>query len=198
MQGIDAPHDGLTAGPPSFNVAAPAIALYRCSLHDNSRKRSEDLFCCCTHTLRSGKTNSDETHMGIFTEFLMQLLDAAVDFSALRLCITTLAPFPSRMRVCPEGLYQHCGREWHRTHWRVLRGARLSIRRIHLGISRGIVPPLTFPWNWGRFDLESSSWVSVLSGSVETARVSSAGAVAFIENSLGERYPSAECGRLVL
>lgn len=29
---------------------------------------------------------------------------------------------------------------------------------------------------------------------METARVSSAGAVVFIRNSVGDRYPSAECG----
>lgn len=57
---------------------------------------------------------------------------------------------------------------------------------------------MTFPRDQGRFDLESAGWVSVLSGSVETARVSSAGAVVWVRNSVGERYPSAECGRSVL
>lgn len=57
---------------------------------------------------------------------------------------------------------------------------------------------VTFPLDQGRVDLESSGWVLVLSGSAETARVSSADAVVFIRNSCGERYPSAEWGRSVL
>jgi hypothetical protein len=35
----------------------------------------------------------------------------------------------------------------------------------------------------------------VLSGSAETARVSGAVAAVIVRNSIGERYPSAECGR---
>jgi hypothetical protein len=35
----------------------------------------------------------------------------------------------------------------------------------------------------------------VLSGSAETARVSSAVAAVVVRNSIGDRYPSAECGR---
>jgi hypothetical protein len=38
----------------------------------------------------------------------------------------------------------------------------------------------------------------VLSGSAETARVSGAVAAVIVRNSIGERYPSAECGRAVL
>ena len=57
---------------------------------------------------------------------------------------------------------------------------------------------VTFPYGEGRFDLESSGWISVLSGSVQTARVSSAVAMVFIMNSVGGKYPSVQCGCFVL
>ncbi len=56
---------------------------------------------------------------------------------------------------------------------------------------------MTFPRALGWFDLESSGWVSVLSGGEKTARVSNIGAVVLIRNSFWDMYPSAECERLV-
>ena len=83
-----------------------------------------------------------------------------------------------------------------------IRGSAVSDVHIHvipLILSR-LKPQMAHPRrrHQGRFDLEPSGGFAVLSGSAETARVSSAGGVVFIKNYVAEMYPSAEFGRLVL
>jgi hypothetical protein len=53
---------------------------------------------------------------------------------------------------------------------------------------------LTFPLDQDRVELEFLGWGLVMSAGAEPARGSSAGAAVVLRNSIGERYPSAECG----